>query len=713
MTVQQTEPGIILGTVAYMTPEQVRGNPADHRSDQFSFGLILYEMAAGRKAFQKPEAVQTMSAILTEDAPPIERDIPAPLRWTIDRCLAKDPADRFESSRDLYQELRHIREHLSQTTGATSVAAAAPAKARRPIRWVFPIIGTIGLIGAFALGRYLAGPAFPDQAAYRFTPFAFDAGDSSNPSWSPDGKAVAYAGRVGGPFGKLQVFVRYLDSAISQQVTRLEEDAAPIGWAPDSKRILFTSSRPPAGIWSISVVGGEPESFFAVDPGRPVAISPDLGAVAVLRRGEDRNFGVWISAPPGSPARRYPADPTTTRAIYNAPRLRFSPDGKSILVFLTGDQMREQMWLLPYPEGAPKTVLPGLSSYSGSLFFDWMPDNRRIVLGMSSTADAVPQLWLADLFSNTRTALTSGGAARGAFAVSPDGASVVFTDHTGSYDIVSVDVERATAQRLIATDRSEMMPAWAAREQALVYVSDRSGSHEIWLHPAAGPDRPVVTHRDFPAPTQWFMGPSLSPDGGRVVYSRIEFKGSSRLWMSSVAGGAPVQLTNEAESAEFPGSWSPDGSWFVYLAVRNGKMDLMKVKTSGQAAPVVVKAETSGETPAWSPANDWIHCGHELVSPDGKTERKLEYRPTQNYVFSKDGKLLYGLRDDADRTTLFSVDVASGAEKTIGTLGREFRPASNLHPAVRFSLAPDGKSFVYPAGVFRSNLWMLTGALKP
>ena len=98
MTVQQTEPGMILGTVSYMSPEQARGKPADHRSDQFSFGLILYEMAAGRKAFDKPESVQTMSAILTEDPPPIERDIPAPLRWAIDRCLAKDPADRYEST---------------------------------------------------------------------------------------------------------------------------------------------------------------------------------------------------------------------------------------------------------------------------------------------------------------------------------------------------------------------------------------------------------------------------------------------------------------------------------------------------------------------------------------------------------------------------------------------------------------------------------------
>jgi len=116
VTVGQTKPGMIVGTVHYMSPEQASGKPADHRSDQFSFGLILYEMASGRKAFDKPESVQTMSAILSEEAPPIERSIPGPLHWIIDRCLAKDPADRYDSSRDLYQELRNLRDHLSEAS---------------------------------------------------------------------------------------------------------------------------------------------------------------------------------------------------------------------------------------------------------------------------------------------------------------------------------------------------------------------------------------------------------------------------------------------------------------------------------------------------------------------------------------------------------------------------------------------------------------------
>ena len=126
LPLSQTQPGMILGTVNYMSPEQACGRETDYRSDQFSFGLILYEMASGKRAFEKPESIQTMSAIISDEPPPIERSIPGPLRWVIDRCLAKEPADRYESSRDLFQELRGVRDHLSDFSITQGPAAPAP-----------------------------------------------------------------------------------------------------------------------------------------------------------------------------------------------------------------------------------------------------------------------------------------------------------------------------------------------------------------------------------------------------------------------------------------------------------------------------------------------------------------------------------------------------------------------------------------------------------
>src|SRR5205814_2150030 len=261
------------------------------------------------------------------------------------------------------------------------------------------------------LGRYLAPARFPDQSKYRFTPFAFDPGGQGSPVWSPDGKAIAYAGRPDGSHGHYQVMVRYLESSMPQQVTRLAEDSTPIAWAPDGMRILFTSRHAPGGVWSISVAGGEPESFFAMDAvSKAVAVSPDLGTVAVVRRGEDHLYGLWISSPPNAAPRKYTPDAINSHALYNETQLRFSPDGKSILLFMKRDRGRDEAWLIPYPAGSgqpPKLVLPNLPSYGGTPTFAWMPDNRRVALSIASSSDGIPQLWLADLSSNQRTALTS------------------------------------------------------------------------------------------------------------------------------------------------------------------------------------------------------------------------------------------------------------------------------------------------------------------
>src|SRR5580692_8558618 len=115
------------------------------------------------------------------------------------------------------------------------------------------------------------------------------------------------------------------------------------------------------------------------------------------------------------------------------------------------------------------------------------------------------------------------------------------------------------------------MPAWSSKESAMVYVTDRSGASEIWLHTPGQTERPLVTARDFPDTTQWFMGPSLSPDAMRVIYARIERGGHGRLWMSAVAGGSPVPLVKSNPEADYAGSWSPDGNWFVYLHFQDGR----------------------------------------------------------------------------------------------------------------------------------------------
>jgi eukaryotic-like serine/threonine-protein kinase len=205
----RTDTGLIIGTVPYMSPEQARGACVDYRSDQFSTGLILYELATGRPAFQCESGVQTLSAII-EDTPPPVSDvnprIPVPLCWVIERCLAKDPRDRYAATSDLAHDLRTIRERLAEvSSGALTV--------QRHSRRVG--IATTGSLGALALGAMVLlffvsrQPSGADLSAYRFTPLATDSGYQGSPAWSPDGKTVAFVAEVN---GITQVFTRSLGS---------------------------------------------------------------------------------------------------------------------------------------------------------------------------------------------------------------------------------------------------------------------------------------------------------------------------------------------------------------------------------------------------------------------------------------------------------------------------------------------------------------------
>ena len=713
VTVHQTEPGMILGTVNYMSPEQARGKPADHRSDQFSFGIILYEMATGKKPFERAETVQTMSAILAEEPLPIEANIPAPLRWTIERCLAKDPADRYDSTRDLHHELRSLRDHLSEASGIQKALpegiAASPT--RRRARWPIPVAFVAGLLVVLGIALALRGPETPDQSLYKFAPFSFDPGGNTDPVWAPDGKSVAYAARQ--TTGSYQVFLRELDSPSPVQITHTAENIYPSAWTPDGQRIFLNSDRKPESLWSVAKVGGEPEAVMALPPNVAAgAVSPDGRTGAGLILGKDRQVGVFISSPLGSPMKPYLPAPFTGTDLYNNPKMSFSPDGKSILLLI--NRREEQAWLLPYPPSSadpPRRVLKTLPSLGGTPDFSWMPDNRHVVLSLTTASDRSRQLWMADTHSEEHFALTSGTASRLAPAVSPDGHKLIFAELTGNYDIVSVDLATATPHRMMSTERNQYMPSWAVKQPLLAYVTNRNGPNEIWLHTPSGPDRPLVMNSDFPVDTtQSFMAPAISPDGDRVIFARVERNvGALHLWMSSVASRAMVRLTNDS-ALEGPGAWSPDGNWFVYGRLMNGKEQLVKVKTTGQAAPVVVQADIKVFTvPAWSPTGEWIAYGDNLISPDGATKRSIGDHQTPYYMFSSDGKLLYGLRAEQDKELLFSFDIATGAEKVLGDLGREFRPGNNVSPSIRFSMAPDGKSFVYSSGNFKRNLWMLEG----
>src|SRR5512134_178051 len=236
--VDATRPGSLLGTVGYMSPEQARGGEVDFRSDQFSFGSILYEIASGRRAFHGDSAPETMAAIIREEPESLARvaaSAPPPYRWIVERCLQKDPDDRYASTRDLARELADLRDHFSEIdrSGISVPTAPLPPPQSRPARIVLPVVA----IAAFALGVGTAvlwssrrSTALPP--AIRALTYS---GADQSPAVSPDGRTIAFTSRRD---GTARIWVKQLATGGEAALTSGPGDDY-ARFSPDGSAILF------------------------------------------------------------------------------------------------------------------------------------------------------------------------------------------------------------------------------------------------------------------------------------------------------------------------------------------------------------------------------------------------------------------------------------------------------------------------------------------
>ena len=584
-----------------------------------------------------------------------------------------------------------------------------------------------------------------DLSRYRYTPFAVSLPEGqSMPFWSPDGKSVAYTGVVK---GHQQAFVRNLNAPDATQLTSDSvEGSIVLGWTPDNKRVLVLSPGPNApetkktfAIFSIAVVGGEPEMFCPLPDYLYTAmppfwqtliidISPDNQTVAIFGQPPGGKNTVLVSSPPGSPYRQYEPAPFASQTAGNPCFLRFSPNGKKVILSCTVESGLEDAWLLPYPPGssAPRRIFTHFPPQRGTGYASWMADSRHAVLelGMSPQNDQ-RHLWMADTESDESYQITGGIATQGEPAISPDGRRIIYCEQTDDLDITSVSLADGRSTKLIATDVYEQMPAWSAGTPKFAYVTNRNGPMEIWMRSGDGSDQPLVTQKEFPGNLTGFLtGPLLSPDGKRLVFTRGSAEGASRTWILSLGTAAPPELLNDfalGNAGEIEGAWSPDGLRFAELADSmadsGSNTRLTIVKVGSREKPAVLREHLDPRLPDWSPTGEWLTFRENrewnLISPDGKSIKPLGKISSDHLAFSKDGALLYGIRNEQDKLTLFSIDIANLRVTDIADLDNDLAPSWQYNPSIRFSLTPDGKSITYTTGTRRKSLWMLEGFRQP
>lgn len=720
-----TQPGLILGTVAYMSPEQARGVSVDFRADQFALGLILYEMCTGRQAFHRESPLHTLSAILTEEAPPIT-GVPAPLAWTIQRCLSKDPAQRYGDTGDLYRDLRDMRDHISTSfvSGSVAVGGLKRSLSRKAVGLALALCAA--LMAGFFLALLFTRSGEAKLSDYRFTPAANDAGLELFPVWSPNKKSIAYSAESNGIF---QIFTKALGTATSAAATPITKSANDClfpFWSPDGTHIFFISaSNDQPNLWSVAAVGGWPLKLM--DNVAQAAISPDGKALVFLRRDAEgsQSHSLYISSPPGAASKKYSEEPAGSKHYLGSSYLRFSPDGSRLGVWGSLAEGKSELWILPFPQGKPKQALLSVPAIPLARQFSWMPDSRRLVFGEELGFTLGAHLWMADTESGRIHPLTAGIGSEQFPFVSKDGDAIAFTSMEFSYDLVEMPLNGSGMRSLETTHLTEVSPAWSPSGDQYAYVTDRSGSPEIWLkNKQAGWERPLVTQKDFPDDkTYLLLDVSFSPDGQRIAYRRAGRREVEAVWISTVTGNPPVRLAKEPQGQFERGpTWSPDGNWLAYFSMRNGKYALMKVRIGGVDAPVVVK-EDAGSYPRWSPQGDWIAClgmkgGIVLVSQDGRRMQSMGTGMWLAHGWSKDGSAIYGVRGtDNQRLVLTAVDTESGREKVVADLGPY--PAAFSYgnvtgaPALRgFNLAPDGQSFSSSIIRPKADIWILEGFHK-
>ncbi len=713
--------GMVVGTVGYMSPEQARGAAVDFRSDQFSFGSVLYEMITGVRAFRRDSAAQTLTAIIEDEPRPISELNPKallPLRWIVERCLAKDAEERYASTRDLARDLISVRDHLSETS-MPQLAASAPAARVHPRHLASLVLLAAALIVAGLAGYRLGRPQASGPLSMRALTFA---GSDDQPSVSPDGRTVAFRSWRG---GQPRIWLKQLEGGEEVPMTS-GFDSSP-RFSPDGTAILFIR-RPqgwlpwrqiehPGDLYRVATVGGEPRKLLEDVVGADW--SPDGARIVFVRTAEVEGriaSEVGILYANGENPRKLASVP---RRNLTAPR--WSLDGKSIVAAdapfgIAGAPSERGHTVIGVEDGTTRLVPPP------------QPGGDLSALAWSgSVGDAI----YTQGESMARVGFASWGSTRVVRMDTASGrAQVLF-----SIPAVAHDVQVLGRGRLLFTTRSsrqnlrensprgeggerwltrgsssDRQPIFSPDGEWVAFTSNRSGNLELWaLSTRSGILRRLTDHEG----DDW--DPAFMEGGKKILWSSNR-GGHFEIWTAEADGRHPRQVSQDGADAENPTA-TPDGQWIVYQSGHAEKRGLWKVRADGSEAKHLVSGTTAW--PEVSP--DGRHALFTVLRPSGNVVRVVRLADGQVLPFEiaarggggrarwmPDGRAIaYVDRDQQERTGVFAQDFAPGRD-TSGTR----RPLAGLTydlEAESFAVSPDGAKIVVAMLEFSSNLLIAEG----
>jgi|GEM_PF-579240 len=698
-----TQSGLVIGTVASMSPEQVLGHELDHRTDIFSLGTILYELATGRSPFAGGTATEIMDRILHQQPDAIARSNPgAPpeLERIVRRCLEKDRERRYQSARDILIDLENLKRDL-----AAGRQAVQPP--RKSLLWtgILGIIVVVAILAAIAgwysMNRQLVMEPVTELMAVPLTSYP---GWENTPSFSPDGTQVAFQWCKEGNLyagANCDIYVKQIGVEPPFRLTSdPAEDSSP-AWSPDGNFIAFIRALPGGRVKVMllpqrggqeRVLGELDRSVDEVLPGPLVAWTPDSKWLVLPSESNAAPGLVMLSIETFEKKRL-----TSCSAGLDDSAPAFSPDGR-ILAFVRTSWAGTNIWFLRLglnyePQEAPERTLA--SPFYPSLA--WTSDSEEIVFS------SMNGLWRMPVVASGNPRRLSFAADFQAPAISRHGNRLAYQFRKWEGDIWQVKLGQpglnpGNPSILIESTRRDGLPAYSMDGKKIAFSSDRSGSSEIWTCDPDGSNAVPLTsfgHGNDPGAgrSQRYVGrPRWSPDGGSVVFaSGVE----GHFSVISANGGAPRRLTTEPTGAIPWPCWSRDGRSIYFRSYWSGSSEIWRMPALGGTAVQVTTR--GGDLPEESPDGKFLYytkgypnwCSVWRMPAGGGEETRVldSTMPETPYAVAEHGIYFFRNSDKKGQVDVCFLPLMTGGVRKVLTIERS--------SVAELAVSPDGRTILY------------------